>query len=395
MTQNSFDKAVVESIVGSGTPKANIVRDRKKVEPVTANEEEDKDIKRTIKIQMASQSWTVMEDGVLTSPSGTDLNIVNKNTGIGMIVRANGDILFNAGAKESGKACGGRILVNARGGQLIKTGPVIAEYTSDEKSSTEKGSSTSTKSDTNKIAKSETYWGKVVHEGHGDYRIRARSITIDAQDVLTLLGKEKIVLQAGPSGGGEIAMRCGKRTVETNVNDEWVKSQDMRITNEETNMQFDPRGSVNTVTAGHLNHKVLGDWKFQAMGVGRMLFTGGTMSVPLVKDMRTSALNIHCVKGNLSMMTNIGSMMYSSGNGPSWPKLGLKPGSVSLKAKTDIKQEALLNYEAKATAGKMDLEALGVATLKAIGGLTLEGTGDVDLKSEGLVRVSGTLIKLN
>ena len=168
----------------------------------------------------------------------------------------------------------------------------------------------------------------------------------------------------------------------------------MTVASEKTTMQFDPRATDNLITPGHLNIKTLGDLSVQAGGVARVKVLGLANGLMLVKDSRLSSLNIHCVRGNLSMLTNIGSVMVSAGNGPSWPTID-GVGSFTVKAKTNIKQEALLNYEAKATAGKMDLEALGVATLKAIGGLTLEGTGDVDLKSSGVVRVTGTLIKLN
>ena len=391
-SMNAFDAKVSQSITG-GTPKANItgeLRSRTPLLPVNEDEEEDLDIKRTIKIHINSESYTIMEDGVVGSPNGNDLNVVNKKTGIGIILRSNGDILFQSGGKVNGQACGGRILINSRGGQLVKTGPTVAEYTSDGKGPHEKGSKEL--QDIKQLAKSELYWGKVVHEGHGDYRIRARSITLDAQDVLTLIGKEKILLQAGPSGGGKIVMKAGSVETEADISDRWIKSQDMTVAKEKTTMQYDPKGSDNLISAGHQNIKALGDQSISIAGVARLKVLGGT-SVPLVKDSRLSAYNIHCVRGNLSMLTNIGSVMTSAGNGPSWPSID-GVGSVTVKAKTNIKQEALVNYEAKALA-KMDLEAVGAATLKATGAVTVEGTASAMVKSGGVVTVQGTLIKLN
>tara|TARA_B100001996_G_scaffold353204_1_gene314400 strand:+ start:2670 stop:3845 length:1176 start_codon:yes stop_codon:yes gene_type:complete len=388
--QNPFDKKIVDDITG-GAPKARItgvLRDRTPPEP--KDEENNVDIKRTIKVHINSESYTIMEDGSVDSPNGNDLNIVNKKTGIGVIFRSNGDILFMSGGKVNGQACGGRILVNARGGQLIKTGPSIAEFTSDGKGPQEKGSTEL--QDIGQLAKSELHWGKVVNETHGDYRIRARSITLDAQDVLTLIGKEKIVLQAGPNGGGKIVMKAGSVETETNISDRWVKSQDMTVASERTTMQYDPRGTDNLISAGHRNIKTFGDLSVQSGGVARLKVLG-LGSVPLVKDSRLSALNVHCVRGNLSMMTNIGSIMSSAGGGGSWPSIN-GVGSYTVKAKTNIKQEALINYEAKAT-GKMDLEAVGAATLKATGAVTVEGVASATVKSAGIVTVRGTFIKLN
>lgn len=385
---NSFDRKVVQSVVGN-TPKANVIREETPLLPL--DEKEEKEIFRQIKVHVASKNWSIMEDGNIKSPYGTDLNIVGKTSGVGVTIRNNGDIMFQAGSQAGGKLCGGRILINAKGGQLIKSGPSIQEYVSSGKSSVE---GEGAENDKDQIAHSVIAYGDVVEEVHGSKHIRGRHITIDAGDVLTLMAKEKVVIQAGPTGGGEIVMNAGKITQVTDISDRLIRSQDMTVASEKTTMQFDPRATDNLITPGHLNIKTLGDLSVQAGGVARVKVLGLANGLMLVRDSRLSALNVHCVRGNLSMLTNIGSVMVSAGNGPSWPTID-GVGSFTVKAKTNIKQEALLNYEAKATAGKMDLEALGVATLKAIGGLTLEGTGDVDLKSSGVVRVTGTLIKLN
>lgn len=394
---NSFDEAVKDNLVGSDRRPANI-RDYPLVTPDPPDEEEKKVTKRTVKLLLNSQEHIIAEYG---HKDGTSSNVFfgSKGTGIGSHYMANGDLVFNAGSNSGGHLCGGRIVVNARGGQIIKSGTHIAEYTAAPGAVTEGTAKTNTATagteDKDQLAYSAIYYGNVKHEVHGEAHIRARRLTIDVQDVLTILAKEKIVLQAGPYGGGEIVQRCGSISTETNIDNKWVKSQSKSITTESTEMQYDPRASVNTVTAGHLNHKVLGDWDFIVTGVGQMKFIGTLLSMPLVTGTRKSALNIHCVRGNLSMMTNIGSMLYSAGNGPSWPSLGGMVGAITAKAKTNIKQEALVNYEAKATGGLMNLEALGVATLKGTGGVTVEGSGTVDIKSEGEVRVNGTFIRLN
>ena len=389
---NSFDREIIKSTVGDNPVRANIVRDQKPVTPEPPDEVDDTEPQRTIKFHMQSQSWTIMEDGVLTSPNGTDFNIAGKDVQSQVILRNNGDIIISAGGQGGGKICGGRVLINARGGQLVKSGPSVEEYVSDSGSVQGEGP----KNDKEELARSVVCYGDFTEEVLGDRYIRGKTITIDAQDVLTLIAKEKLVIQAGPEGGGEIVFNAGKVTTKTDIEDKVVTGQSLTISSESTDVQFDPRASKNIISPGHINHKVLGDYKLDVAGVGRLSFLGSTLSVPLVKDLRTNALNIHCVAGNIGMMTDIGSMFIQAGMGPKWPSLtDILPGAVTMTAKSNIQQEALVNYSAKATAGKMDLEALGVATLNATGGVTIDAEGAVDIKSKGITTITGTFIKLN
>ena len=384
---NSFDKKIIQDVVGT-TPRANIVRNQKPFEPTKKNEEEDVEVSRTIKVHMASKSWTVMEDGSLNSPNGTDLNIVSKLTGIGIIVRNNGDIIFTTGSQAGGKVCGGRILINAKGGQLIKSGPSIQEYVSNEKSAVEgEGES----DDKDQIAVSQISYGNNIEETHGEKHIRGRQITIDAGDVLTLMAKEKIVLQAGPEGGGEIVMNAGSLKTTADLI-KTVSSKQETITKEDTLTHFDPRGSHNIVTAGHLNIKCLGDFDLKANGVGRMNFKGLANGALLVKDSRLSAFNIEAGRGNISTTATTGNIIFTTGVGDFPTLSGL--GSVITNAQKDINQTALVNYSAKATK-EVNLEALGAATLKAVGQATVDGKAGVDIKSIGDVSVTGAFIRLN
>ena len=384
---NSFDRKVIQNTVGT-TPRANIVRNQKPFEPTKTNEKEDVEISRTIKVHMASKSWTVMEDGSLNSPNGTDLNIVSKLTGIGITVRNNGDIMFTTGSQAGGKVCGGRMLINAKGGQLIKSGPSIQEYVSNEKSAVEGGGESD---DKEQIALSQISYANNIEELHGEKHIKGRQITIDAGDVLTLMAKEKIVLQAGPQGGGEIVMNAGSlKTTADNIST--VSSKQELITKEDTITHFDPRGSHNIVSSGHLNIKCLGDFDLKAMGVGRMDFKGLASGPLLVKDSRLSAFNIQASRGNISTNATTGNIIFTSGIGEFPTLSGL--GSVITNAQKDISQTALVNYSAKAT-GTMDLEALGAATLKAVGLATVDGTAGVKIKSVGDVSVQGAFIRLN
>ena len=55
-----------------------------------------------------------------------DLEIRNKLNGMGISIQQNGDIMMLTGSGGNGKACGGRFLVNAKGGGMFKyDGPKI------------------------------------------------------------------------------------------------------------------------------------------------------------------------------------------------------------------------------------------------------------------------------
>ena len=200
-------------------------------------------------------------------------------------------------------------------------------------------------------------------------------------------------MQAGPTGGGEISMRCGKRTLETDINEEWIKSQNSRITREETNMNFDPRGSQNLITTGHFNNRVLGDFIINAVGVGRMVFGGTVLAAPLVTDMRTSAFDVSCALGNLSMITHVGSQLYSAGV-KKWPDMGGLVGGVSSKAVTTIKQEAVVNIDMDAGA-MIDMYSIGATKVKADGLVKIEAKGTVDIEATGNTSIRGAIINLN
>lgn len=363
-----------------------------KVKPKTPDEENNTETVITAKVLANTEDYCILEEG---KPGEKSLNMVCKGTGWGVIMDSQGNISLNAAAQASGKYCGGKFQVNARGGTIQKYGGTAAlEYNASEtnngESDSNKDSADATKG---KIAKSEMIFGDSVTEVQGNEHIRGRNVTIDAGDVLTLLAKEKIILQAGPNGGGEISMVCGKRTLETDINEEWIKSQNSRITTEETALTFDPRGSQNLITTGHLNHRVLGDYVLSTVGVGRMIIGGGTLSVPLVTDMRTSAFNVECTVGNLSMITKVGSILSSAGVSK-WPDMGGLVGGVSTKAATSMKQEATVNVDIEAQA-MATFKAKGVATVESEALMTVKGAA-VDIKADGIININtpGT-IKLN
>ena len=392
MSTSNFDQQKIKELGGkdAGINRAATVAKQEKVEPKTPDGENLVEVKRTIKYYVNGESHAIVEDGVVNQKS---LDIINKITGAVVRIEDDGNISIQTGTPgQNGKYCGGKFQVNARGGTLQKLGGSAYEYTGSKTSAVQKGikggSDTSESSTKDVVACSKITYGDDITECHGHEYIRGRNITLDAGDVLTLLAKEKIILQAGPTGGGEITMRCGKRTLETDINDEWIKSQNIRVTTEETNMTYDPRGSQNLITTGHFNNRVLGDYVVNAVGVGRMQFGGTVLAAPLVTDMRTSAFDISCALGNLSMITHVGSQLYSAGV-KKWPDMGGLVGGVSTKAMTTIKQDATVNVDIDAGA-IATFKAKGVATVESEALMTVKGAA-VDIKAD----VVGTNIKYN
>ena len=100
---NSFDREIIKSAVGDNPIRANIVRDQKPVTPEPPDEKDDTEPQRTIKFHMQSQSWTIKEDGVLTSPNGTDFNIAGKYVQSQVIPRNNWNIITLTGVQGGGK----------------------------------------------------------------------------------------------------------------------------------------------------------------------------------------------------------------------------------------------------------------------------------------------------
>ncbi len=399
----AFDNQLTKK-VSSTSKKANItgvLRDRTPLLP--PDEEEEKKIQRTIKIHVNSEDYTIMEDGVLTSTNGNDLNIVNKKTGIGFVIRNNGDIMVQSGGGEGGKYCGGRFLINTKGGQLVKSGPVVQEITSQGKSAVEGEGG---EDDTDQIGSAKTVWGNDTEEIHGNKHIRGRQITIDAGDVLTLMAKEKIVLQAGPEGGGEIVMNAGLLKTTADIIETRSQKEDI-VTKERTLTQYDFKASDNLISAGHRKVRCFGDLDLEVDGIVNAKIKGGLPFPPLVKTRRKSSLNVHVVKGNLSMMTNIGSILMSAGQGAAC-LIPPTPGAFTISAKTSIKQEAKTAFTAKALGSEFSMgggDATDPTSGAAIGGeielsaamkLTLKSLQGATLTSgNGPLVITGTPIYLN
>ncbi len=202
----------------------------------------------------------------------------------GISIQKNGDIIILSGSGGKGKACAGRLLINTRSGQLIKSGPIVIEATAKRSSPIEDGSTTT--KDVDQVAYSGDFSGDYEMEVQGTYYLKARDIVLDATDTLTLKGTKVIV------AADEWVEDTGLHKSIVNSVDQVVTSQKSSTTMEETSFQYDPRASVNVVSGGHMNIKAVGDISMGATGVMETLILGKPVLAPLVKLSRESAYSV-------------------------------------------------------------------------------------------------------
>lgn len=223
-------------------------------------------------------------------------------------------------------------------------------------------------------------YGDVVEDAKGSQRtIKATKIMIEATGELYLKGHSIIIDANG--GSGNIQMFAGNVEQTTANKKDIVVGQVMKYgVSEETTVQFDPRASVNWITPGHVNWKILGDYQQWVGGIEEHIVAGGVPVPPLIKT-RTSAYSVKTAAG---LMT--------------------------FDAATGISQIAGAGVDIKA-GGVFNLDAAGVAEIKVgaelsanvggsvdiIGGesVSIFGGANVSIESSANVSIKGALIFLN
>lgn len=201
-------------------------------------------------------------------------------------------------------------------------------------------------------------YGDIVEEAYGSERhIKAQKIIITAEEELFLIGKTEVKIQAGANGGGAIQMYAGSVEKVTNNDKEVVSGQKMTYgAGEETSIQFDPRASKNIISPGHINHKVLGDYKTWIGGVSQTVVAGGTPAPPLVKA-RDNSYSVNSLVGG-----------------------------TSVKSATSVSIDAGAQFSANAAAA---------IDLTAGEGVDIYGGANVSITSAANVDIKGVLILLN
>lgn len=231
----------------------------------------------------------MMPDGI----TGT-LRIDGPGPDAGFIsMQSNGSIIIRTGTRNVEKGPGsGRLNIHSDGGLQKHDHLTRIEYNA---------------GDTGEEACNIIAYGDVVEDAVGSERhIKAQKIVITAAEELFLIGKSQVFIQAGANGGGTISMNASSVEQVSNNSKEVIIGQKMTVgAGEETSVQFDPRASVNVVSPGHINHKILGDLKQWVGGVEQHYIAGKPSVPPLIKD-RSDSYRVETLLGNTSIKSVAG-----------------------------------------------------------------------------------------
>ena len=144
---------------------------------------------------------------------------------------------------------------------------------------------------------------------------------------------------------------------------------------EETTSTFDPRGSKNIVTTGHLNHNILGDYALQVDGYMDLQVMGGIpKGEPLIKN-RSAALNF-----GINGLKN-GGKFFVFAKGAFDLASGLTTGDLFLSTLGKFETSSTLGTKIEATT-KVDIDATTKVGIKAKTGIDMETTtGNITAKA--------------
>jgi len=276
-----------------------------------------------------------------------------------MTFKSDGAIVIRTGKKDTEKgAAAGKLCIHTDGQQQKHTSKSVIQYN--------KG--------TEDEALNVIAYGDVVEDAVGSERhIKAKKIIITAEEELMLIGGSQVFIQAGSSGKGTITMNAGNIEKTTKNEQEIITGQRITIgVSEDTVVNYDPRASVNIVSPGHLNHKILGDYSTWVGGIEEHIVAGGPGLPPLIK-VRDSAFTVK---------TAIGGQTFDAADFIN-RKAGGAIGDVAGAAFT-----ATAGADASISAGvSASLEAGVDASVKAGGVLSLTAIGNTNIK--------GLIINLN
>lgn len=188
----------------------------------------------------------------------------NKVQGHGFHVSNNGDMYAICGSKRQG---GGFYNLVSRGGQIVKTGPVVVE----------RSKSRTHPSKDKDFCYSETNIGDWTNETKGHINITGLTTKISAQDSLILeCGQSQITMTSG-----DIKISSPGYKLTTDLMYETVFGRRQIISSEDVKYQYDPRASNNIVSAGHIRYGIGGDldldiganarmyvWNLPPIGIG-------------------------------------------------------------------------------------------------------------------------------
>ena len=349
----------------------------------TTNNEENKNEDGIKAEENVDTKLTILVNGetIQISEDFTGTHVQNKDEGHGLHIQKNGDIVILSGSGGKGNACGGRMLINTKNGQIIKSGPKKEEVTASSKDSGEGGSKTNEGSGGSEVAYSGSFSGDYEVEIQGTKYVKARDIVLDATDTLTLKANQVIV------AADEWVEDTGLKQTVVDTELEEVTSQRTSEVKEDTSRQYDTRASKNIVGSGSISHKIQGDLSVLVAGLMDLQIQGGMpKGVPLIKN-RTAGLNIGLngpkSAGSLQLKTKDLVKIHSTGS--SFEVVANE--NVSLFANDDVDIQGMMNTNVLATDGKVTVKGQRVE---------VESTGGtVEVKAKSDFKVTAMKIYLN
>ena len=364
--------------------KVQEINDQELVDPKGGNEKNN-NVDGSSAEENLRTEYTVLVNGeritLYTDKWGASLQ--DKLEGHGIHIQRNGDLALLSGKGGKGKACGGRMLVNTAGGQLIKSGATTAEYTGSKNSAVE-GEGSSNGDDS--TAYSGMYWGDKTEEIKGTHTVNAQHIELVA-DTISLKADSKIIIETP-----ELIQNIDSSETKIVTEKKDVTSSNTEV-KEETTSTFDPRGSKNIVTTGHLNHSILGDYALQVDGFMDLQVQGKSFNIMLVEN-RSAALTIGINGqkngGKFSVFTS-NTFALSSGM-----NLEGDQGDLNLTTLGKFHTTSYKETKIEATT-KVELDATTKVDIKGKTGVDIEATtGDVNVEAKaGDFNVKGIKIYLN
>ena len=210
--------------------------------------------------------------------------------------------------------------------------------------------------------------GNMVVDASGDgVVVRGHDITIIAGNMLTLKGMQ-VNIDAN-NGAGAINMFGGIVQTVTDTKNDFVTGQaKLRNFGEITDVQYDPRGTSNIISMGHINRKVLGDYELWSAGVMSYKAAGALKMIPLVFD-RVNTFKITTGVGNVAIDPT---------------------GSFLVNAKLGAEVKAVTDASIEATAGPVTVKGTQSATIEAGEGIDLKAlANDINIDAKSKVTIKG------
>ena len=401
---NKFDQQILDNI--QGTNRATMGRQKSIAAPKTPDETEDVEVTREITVLMNGKRYQMVEEN-------GSLHFVDKNHGTGITMDSDGNTYIISGPGGNGKACAGRLLVNSRGGQLVKSGSHVAEYTANDNnpvngegaasSETERNGEKASTSAKNgeQAAKSETCYGDNNIEVLGDFNVNATNIHLQAADTLYINADSKIVITAGSDGGGSMEIHAGELLHKLQTLRDEISSAHIRDgVPETTNIHYDPRTNTSNVGFHNFIQKISGDYKLEVGGSMNFSVLGlpnpnpVAFAVDAATGDLTTKMKLSVLTGDFAVETTVGSILVKSGPDLSFPGV-LLPGSLSIAAAGGAQISAGPDISfPELVAGNISMQSLTGTSIDSTTTVDIKGTTGVNIESPGDISILSTAGKI-